>query len=80
MDKLLVDDPLLCLQTTQGRAMWTAKLASWVLCCDAKTTALKLALQGFIILCNTIVDTLCSAQKIFFIRVEACHLTSWNGS
>ena len=47
MNKLLVDHPLLSLQTTQGLALWAAAQAGWVLRCEARFRGVSMALSDF---------------------------------
>ena len=74
LDKLLVDEPLLSLQRTQGLAMWAAARASWGLRCDAKFRSPKPVLQDFVVLWRTVVESWVLAPQTSFIRQEAHHL------
>ena len=55
MNKLLVDNPLLSLLTTQGLALWATAQAGWVLRCEARFRGVSLALSEFVSVWSTIV-------------------------
>ena len=74
MNKLLVDNPLLSLQTTQGLAIWAAARAGWVLRCEARFRVVSLALTDFVSVWSTIVMTWASAAQTSCVTQEASHL------
>ena len=48
MKRLLIDEPVLSLQTTQGQALRAAARAGWVLRCEAKFRGVSSPVSGFI--------------------------------
>ena len=74
MKRLLVDQPLLSLQATQGPALWAVARAGCVLRCEVRFRSVNSSLSDFISAWTTIVHTWVSAAQTSFVREEASHL------
>ena len=68
MKMLLVHQPLLSLQTTQGLALWAAARAGWVLRCEARFWGGSSSMSDFVSAWATIVHTWASAAQMSFVK------------
>ena len=74
MKRLLVDQPLLSLQSTQGLALWAAARAGWVLKCEVRFRGVGSSVSDFVSAWTTIVHTWASAAQTLFVTQEVSHV------
>ena len=74
MKRLLIDEPLLSLQTTQGLALWDKAQAGWVLRCEAKLRGVSSSVSDFVPTLMHFIEAWTSAAQMSFVRQEGAHL------
>ena len=74
MKRLLIDEPLLSLQTTEGLALWAAARAGWVLRCEAKFRGVSSSVSDVVTTWMHFVPAWTLAAQTSFVRQEAAHL------
>ena len=74
MKRLLIDEPLLSLQTTHGLALWAAARAGWVLRCEATFRGVSSSVSDFVTTWMHFVQAWTSAAQTSFVTQEVAHL------